>query len=916
MAGKEQAPIAPGQQPFLLSKLAPPRDSASTIERARLSQDLDELWTRRCSLVVAPAGFGKTTLLSHWYGAAEGAGNIAAWVTCDRADTDSYRFARHIVLALAQADRQLAKRLTPAGKVDLASDMGAAGISIVNAIETVGKPILLIVDDYHNAQGQDSNDFLSFLLNSDCKYLHLVVASREAVNLQVSRMRIQGKIAEFGVAELEFQTGEATSMLEKALGRSTQAESVEAIVKQTEGWATGLRLAAISLTENPDKPLENLLSGKEPQLLEYLREEVLSRLTVELSEFVRDTASLSELSAELADHIRNDNDSQALIDELVRRQYFLMPTAQPGWFRYHPLFVEAFSGLADDCEPNGNGNVNESAALWLQERGWIERALLQADLSQSSGFLLEMLSRNAERLAHTGRGSTLLTYARKLPAELLADHPDLQLDRVYAATLLWQFGEAKMVLDQVRRAMESDETVAEWSRRGLDVEKLEKKLIHREMQLRLLQDEMPQVESLALQWQSMPGGNSAFEDAVARTTLVYAQREMFNCEGVWTAQAAREIFEGEDNRWATIWHDCIIGATHAFMGNIERAERTISRAFHTSEGMYGRQSATTAMPALYLAELRYERNEIEAARSYVEEFLPLATKTGLIDQLIAGYQASAKIAAIENQAQAIKILERGEEVASVRQFERLRAILLSERIRMLTSAGENAAVRRIAKLNNLSTRVETLKPREGHTTLDAVYAFAAAHVAICENELDDAERLLSSWSKFLENRQCLRFAVRFSLSLAHAQTLKGQTNAAHRTIRHAIQMAGEKGFVRSFVDANPAIRPSLRALNFDHQPELRASHSKILEAIGGEDSTPVARREELEIEGGQYEALNDRESEILVMISTGMMNKQMAAELGLTLGTVKWYLQQIYTKMGVNRRSEAVFKARQLGLIN
>lgn len=915
MASRRKDRDGAERQPFLLSKLAPPGEGRNVIRRERLDRSAADLWQRRCSVVVAPAGFGKTTMLSHWYRAIADDGHITAWLTCDRGDADPYRFARHLTRALALADNRLAKRLAPADIIDHNMDIASAGIAIVNGLETLKRPVLLVIDDFHHARGGETCELVSFLINSDCKFLHVVIASREGVDCNLSRLRLHDQVNDISAAELEFQAGEARDVVEKIIGRAAPPEAVEQIARQTQGWATGVRLAAMSLSESPNKPLDNLLTGKEPRLLDYLRDEVISRLDEELVGFVRQTAWLAEFSAELADHTRGSTDSQAMIDALMRRQLFIMPTAETGWYRYHPLFVDAFGEIAPGAAGLDRGGLHERAALWLEARGWIDRALSQARMSGSSDLLLRMLSAHAEELAHTGGGSTLLAFARELPAEKLRDHPDLQLDRVYAATLLWQFGEARLVLDQVRRSMGNEQTVADWRALGLNVERLEKKLIHREMQLLLLHDQMPQVERLALQWQSMGGDNTPFEDAVTRTTLVYAQREMFNCSGVWTAKEAREIFEAEDNRWATIWHDCIIGASHALMGRLDRAERTISRAFHTSEGLLGRQSPTTAMPALYLAELRFERNELDTARALIDEFLPLATQTGLVDQLIAGYKASAKLAALDDRAAAIRILERGEEVASARQFERLRAILLSERISMLAAAGENSAVRRIAKLNNLPTNLERLKPRDGQSTLDAIYAFASAQVAICENELDDAEWLLQRWAQFLETRQCVRFAIRFALVLAHAQVLKGEANAAHRTIRNAIQLAGDNGFVRSFADANPAIRGSLTTLSFEHQPELKTAHARIVAAIDAETGAPKGMRDDLEIDGGQYEALNDRESEILLMISTGRMNKQIAAELGLTLGTVKWYLQQIYTKMGVNRRSEAVFKARQLGLI-
>ncbi|MGL6044811.1 MAG: LuxR C-terminal-related transcriptional regulator, partial [Sandaracinobacteroides sp.] len=353
-------------------------------------------------------------------------------------------------------------------------------------------------------------------------------------------------------------------------------------------------------------------------------------------------------------------------------------------------------------------------------------------------------------------------------------------------------------------------------------------------------------------------------------------------------------------------------------GNLSRARALFEGAFATSVEVVGRTNPTTAMPALHLSEVLYEIDEVDAARALVDEFLPLAGQTGLVDQLVAGYQTRVRLAALDSLPAALRALDEGEEIAIARDFPRLQAYLVASRIAILSAAGEAAEVRRIGTLNHLTTDIERFHPARGMTTAAAARAYAAAHVALTENNLAGAESLLSRWVRHLSDHGFLRLGVRFAMLLAHLHIMTGDTKAAHRSLRTALQFGSKGGATRSFLDSNRAVRAQIVQMQFAANGadlEMAECHGRILTALGGAKTRihlPPADMDEL---GGRYEALNDRESELLLLIATGLMNSQIADQTGLTLGTVKWYLQQIYAKLGVNRRSEAVFKARQLGII-
>lgn len=264
-----------------------------------------------------------------------------------------------------------------------------------------------------------------------------------------------------------------------------------------------------------------------------------------------------------------------------------------------------------------------------------------------------------------------LRYGSSLPQELLNDYPALQLDQVYSLTLSWHFSEARRILQSVRANLMNGTRTAKWRAAGLDVDEVLRKQVYCEMQLAILRDEMVQAEALARQWLAMDGNYTLFDDAVSQTSLIYAQREQFDCRSLAAASRARTIFADYGNRWGSIWHDCIIAAGHLQIGHLERARTTFQSALETAIEIVGRTNPTTAMPALHLSEVLYEVNEVDAARALTDEFLLLAGQTGLVDQLVAGYLTKVRIAALDSIVAALRVLEEGEEIGVARGFDRL-----------------------------------------------------------------------------------------------------------------------------------------------------------------------------------------------------------------------------------------------------
>jgi LuxR family maltose regulon positive regulatory protein len=904
---------------LLATKLGPPRLRASElVSRAALMQKISRALDVALTIIAAPAGYGKSTALGEWYLSISTAGVAAAWLTVDDSDDDPILLASHLIAAIDHNIPSLRGKLGAATDFRLDIDLRATAAGIVNSVEALSKPVVLLIDDLHTVTNSEVLGLIGFLANSGSQWLHIVVSSRTQPLLRVAKLRAQGEVAEFGAEDLQFGRDEAHNFLTRGAAVTLSHEVLDQIFEWTEGWAVGLKLAALSFTQHDRPLLPQMLAGSSSGIEAFLRDEVLTRLPTPLAEFLADAAVIGEFSVDLCNSVMERRDSADLIEELEARQLFISRVGEPGWFRFHQLFSDAVGAIGTRADPDLKANLHQRAANWFEEKGYPGRSLRHAFAAGNPEFSVQILDRVCPALVHAGRGATLMKYAASLPQELLTDYPGLQLERIYALTLTWQFSEASRILRDVRANLMNGPRTAKWVAEGLDIDRILRKQIYCEMQLAILRDDMVRAEGLARQWLTMEGAYSFYDDAVTQTSLIYAQREQFNCQTVAASGRAREIFVNNGNRWGTIWHDCIIGAGYAQAGNLERARIIYEGAFQTALDVVGRSSPITAIPALHLAELIYEMDDIEGARALVDEFLPLATQTGLVDQLVAGYQTKVRLAALESTQAALRVLDEGEEISISREFGRLNAFLIADRLRILAAEGENSEVRRVGQLNNLATDLDSFYPAKGQTTAAAARAFAAAHLALVENNLSGADALLRRWMRFFDDHGCVRFGVRFAMLLTHVQILMGDAKLAHRTLRTALTLGSKGGFLRSIADANPAVRAQLEQMKIPALGLDAASvayHERLHEAIGGGGRKASAAVVDLNELGGQYDSLNDRESEILLMISTGMMNSQIADDAGLTLGTVKWYLQQIYGKLGVNRRSEAVFKARQLGLI-
>jgi LuxR family maltose regulon positive regulatory protein len=921
--GQPRSAPRPRSWPLIATRLRPPGQRAATIERGRLLRMLDAARDYGVTLIDAPAGYGKTTLLAQWYDAATARGLAVGWFSLDDLEDDPLRFLRYVARALELAVPSSAQRLQESFDTDLGAGPRVALAALLNAFEELTDDVYLVIEDVHYSRNPQTLRMLDALIDAGHDRVHFLISCRQLPAISLARLRMRRSLQEIDAADLQFQRDEALEYFRAQPQLALDETQIAALHAKTDGWIAGLQLAALSLQDGRD-PARFIagFTGGHRNVGSLLAQEVLSRLPDDTVDFLLRTSVLMTFDADVCNLLSGRTDSSGVLATLEQANLFLFPVDDTRTFyRYHGLFAEFLQTVLEERHPGLARELHVRAARWFAAKGYALRAADHALKTHDPWFAAEVLETTAADMVADGNGGTLLACAARLPADAFADFPHLQLQRAYAATLAWRFDVATQALQDVRRALADRSRTARWEERGIDLEKLYIELIHREGQLALLTDDMPRAARLCQEWLESPVEKSPFDEGVGRTSLIYALREQYDVARVETAPAIRRLFSDRQNLWATVWHDTIIGASHLHAGQLDRADALYRRAFDTAREVSGAHSPTAAMPALYLAELCYERDRMNEARELLDSYLPLGGEMGVVDQLLAGYVTAARLRYLDEPGDlrgALAVLDQGDAIAQASGFERLQTHLACERIRLYLATGDLRQAHQFARARDLVGDGARFEPSRGATTALEIRALAWAQVAMSRDQLSEAAAVLDKWHAYADSRRCYRSVVRLGELLARLWVLAGDQRKAQRCLRAALLRGLEGGFVRTFVDGGAPIRDLLARLatvGQDESDPLRQYQALLLQRFGAGAPLPSSETAATRTLQAAAESLGPREMEVLVRVARGLMNSQIADELGLTVGTVKWYMQQIFAKLDVTRRSQAVHRAREVGLL-
>jgi LuxR family transcriptional regulator, maltose regulon positive regulatory protein len=912
------------RDPLLATKLHLPRPRPGLVARPRLLARLNEGMGQELVLVCTPAGFGKTTLLAEWVRAGQ---RPVGWLSLDESDNDPARFWRHVAAALDPVLPGVAERVTALLGSPPASSEGPVTV-LVNELAELAEEVVLVLDDYHLIQAPAVHASVEFFLEHLPPSLQLVLASRADPPLSLARLRGRGQLAELRQADLRFTPQEAGELLGATVGAELPEVAVAALGNRTEGWAAGLQLAALSLQGRSDiGEFVDGFSGSHRYVLDYLTEEVLDRQPPQLRTFLLESSVLERLCSPLCEAVTGRDDSQQLLEQVERANLFLVPLDDVrSWWRYHHLFADLLRSRLQQQWPERVPELHRAAAGWCERHGLVDDAIRHARAAGDLSWAARLIEQHFEAAIGRREDATLRRWLETLPAEEVRSRPRLCLLQAFWALIGSRVGAVERLLDDAERAFtDAGEEPYE-----------------------------PAVGRSASLVANIPAAIARLRAGVAHLrgdaeqAILFARRALAELdEGEWMLESVTrwqlvgaewlrgQPAEAERGFYSTISSLADWGATgqltlvawgYDHLGHAQRARGHLGAALATYQGALEAVAGDPGQPVMPaagiahvgLSEVHYERDELDAALEHATQGVALARQLGWTLPLVAGLTVLARIR--QAQGDSVAALEAVREAEQVQLEEAVVGLLNpapAVRARLELANGQVQAAAHWVMHRGLAVQDEPSYPRERDYLV-------LARVLLAQQAPERALGLLEPWTALAVEQGRTESTIELLglQSLAHAD--RGDDATALTTLAEALVLGAPEDYLRVFLDEGPPMaalfrqllggRHTKRQAAVDAVPRDYLARLAVAFEQAGASVIPAAKRGAVLVPG-LVEALSARELEVLALLATGKSNRAIAQELVVTLDTVKRHVTNLFNKLGVVNRTQAVARARELGLL-
>jgi LuxR family maltose regulon positive regulatory protein len=928
--------------PLLQTKLYIPPIRPELVSRPRLIERLNAGLPagRKLTLVSAPAGFGKTTLVSEWVTGCERAEPKvrAAWLSLDEGDNDPTRFLTYFIAALQTIAPSIGEGVLGVLQSPQPPPTESILTALLNEIATIPDNFVLVLDDYHviDAKPVDAStsvdvstsvdQALTFLLEHLPPQMHLVIASREDPNMPLARLRARGQLTELRVADLRFTPSEAAGFLNQVMGLNLSAEDVAMLETRTEGWIAGLQLAALSMQGHQDVPgFIRAFAGDDRYIVDYLVEEVLQRQPEPVRNFLLQTAILDRLNGPLCDAVTGQEEGNARLEALERGNFFVVPLDDKrNWYRYHPLFADVLRLHLLAEQPDQVSALHRRASAWYEHHGSaadaIRHALAAKDFERAA-TLVELAI--PERRRNRQEATVMeLGWLKALPDELIHVRPVLSFDYAFA---LFGGGELEAVEARLRDAERWLDTTAGQRERAealaagmvvVDEEEFRRLpgmiALLRAAQA-LARGDMPEtvqnarrVLDLAREDDHLMLGGAASQlglAAWANGDLEAARR--MTADGM--AHVRRAGYISPAIGGAIVLADILIA-----QGRLHEAMTTYEQALQWATEPGAPVLRGAADMHVGMSNLHYEHNDLKAATQHLLTSQALGELAGLPQNPYRWRAAMARLREAQGDlGGALDLLDQAERLYDGNFSPNVRP-LATRKTRVWLAQGRLDQTLRWAHEQSLSVDDDLSYMHEfDHITLARVllarYRSDRAGCSLLE-AIGLLERLLTAAQEGGRTGSAIEILTLQAL----ARQTQGDLPAALASLERALKLAEPEGYIRIFVDEGAPMAQLLseavaRGIMLDYTSKLMAAFE--VEERKSEDKSYLPPAQPL------IEPLSQRELEVLQLMAQGLSNREIGEQLFLALSTVKGHNRNIFDKLQVQRRTEAVARARELGLL-
>lgn len=883
--------------PLLVTKFHIPIWHSSGVSRARL---LDQLTLglsekRKLTLVSAPAGYGKTTLIANWIHSLSDRYRIT-WVSLEESDSDPIRFMNYWLTAFQGIDKEILQSAQSKLNLPQVPPLEMILDELLNELATIEYNVIIVLDDYHTINNQKVHSALEYFIDHLPSQIHLVITTREDPPIKLSRIRSNGLMMEIREHDLRFTLDEAHQFFIQTMHLELPEDTIRSLDVRTEGWIAGLQLAALAIQNLPKQnEFIQTFSGTHRYILDYLAEEVLSQLDEEINNFLFQIAPLERFNAKLCDAISSETNSQEILEHLERSNLFVIPLDNERiWYRFHHLFSDYLQSHLNKTQKK---LIWKNASQWYEQNGLVFEAVKYAFLADD----LEMTADLIERVIQdstawsSGEISTLVGWLDALPSQLLQSRPALCLHASRAWYIAGKIGLAEKYLNL------ADQSLAEKKVLDSNDEILLAISLERRAALAVMNGNLNiGIENLNYSLKNLPE-EEAYNRARVKAIigLAYGLRGDLD-KGYSLLIEASDYAYTAGVSFMTMVTRCEASLLQITLGKLDLANQTIQETLQ----LVGKKPIPPLGFAYYvLAEIAWERNELSSAENYLVDGMKISKEGVLIDDFRIELMLLAQLRkAAGDFAGALSTMEQAHAICQ--SFEIPRLITLSEahRARIQLANGMLDKVEHWAKKYQElydSHQVEYTREYED-LTLARVYLSLGKY----EQALHIVTTVFEQAKTAERNKTCIEAAILLSLT-TQAQN---KSDIASQWLGTAISLAAPENFLRLFLDEGPRVANSL--------PIVRNIAPKFVDQLLQEFSTQTQNSDQKTSKPSSNKlisTLTEQETKVLNLIMTGKSNKEIAEELFVSIGTAKWHVHNIYQKLGVGNRAQAIALARDLG---
>lgn len=891
----------PPTSPPITTRFSPPRISSHAVLRELLLIRLQAARHCRLTLINGSAGFGKTTLMAQWRQTLIKEGNSVVWLSLGQEDGALESFCANLISTLQHAGVPLESDLLLLIERESLDGLLALASVMINTLARVSAPLYLMIDDFHFAADPRISRLIQIIVDGAPAQLHIVLASRVNPNLKLGRLRAMAELCEIGAPELGFDFNESLAFLKTYLDEGIDMELAHTIHSNTDGWPIGLQLLSIALKANPrkDTRIHRLLPGNS-DLRDYLTEDVVEGLPAEITGFLERISILRRFNPEVAAHVSQNAQAADLIARIEAHNLFILPVdldSQQQWYRLHPLFAEFLQQrlAASDADLPA---LHLRAAQWFEQAGMVSEATRHAVLSENLEELVRLLERKQptyHSLSHIGQ---FMRWLDCVPLEQLSQHPKVLLQGAWGCLLTMLTSRAETWIEVLEKTPAAKDT---WA---------------------------PQIDlvraAIALQHDDLARCNQLVERLPERTFAHPFNERMrvclhINCL-VYLGQQRKawQYLNSPKCEALRTSHDelalMIIATTaHGILlcGNVLEASRHLIDMLLLAESNHGRRSVSACTCAVAVSEAHYELDRIDDVRETLSNRLDLLRFAPPSVTISAMLSVARMNFLQESPTSALTYLAKMALEFRARGFDRALAHNLAEQVRILLGSGDwRLCESQRAGLDALTHRHAGDNP-VAHE-VGALAALSRARICLVRQEPDRTFAALDIVEQFASRYSRGKWHVQARLLRAVALNDLGREEESAQLLREVVGESYQLGLVRTLLDEGPSLLALIARLDCQDDPVLDSYRSRLAAVpLTCASSGPASVRATKDSAAGESSVFTKRELEIISLIEQSMPNKRIAQTLNLSQETIKWNFKNIYTKLGVSSRYEALIALKQ-----